>query len=195
MALDFLKPVLGEELYQQFAAAMKQSGANINLVDIASGNFIPKAKFDEKLNQIHQLTEDLNAKQAELDAEKQKLGTVDTLQKQIDQLTQDIAAKDTALHDANLDYRIKDELRALKVKDVNIVVPLLKRDQITEKDGKLNGFTEQVDALKKSAPYLFDLEQQQRGGFNGQQDIIGTGGNETTNAAMNNALRQALGRA
>lgn len=195
MALDFLKPVLGDELYTQFAAAMKQNGASMNLVDIASGNYIPKAKFDEKLAKINDLTNELSAKQQELDAEKAKLGTVDTLQKQIEQLTQDVAAKTAALHDANLDYRIKDELRAMKVKDVNIVVPLLKRDQINEKDGKLTGFTEQVDTLKKNAPYLFETEQQQRGGFNGQQDILGKGGEENVNAAVNNALRQATGRA
>jgi len=114
------------------------------------------------------------------------------LQAQIDKLNKDIADKDATMAATAKQYRIKDELRGMKARNVDIVMPLLQMDKIAEKDGKLTGLTEQVDALKKSAAYLFEEESAHRGGFPGSQDI--GGGTDNTNAAMNAAIRAASGR-
>ncbi|MGN1370158.1 MAG: hypothetical protein ACI4WX_14910, partial [Aristaeellaceae bacterium] len=42
---DFLKPVLGDELFAQFAEKMG-SAQGVTLANIADGSHIPKAKFD-----------------------------------------------------------------------------------------------------------------------------------------------------
>jgi len=195
MNLDFLKPVLGDELFAQFAAAVKPSG--MNLVNIADGSYIPKAKFDEKIAAVNQLTTDLANAQAQIQAEQAKNATVNELQAKVDQLTQDVAARDQQLHAQSLDYTIKDALRAAKARNVDVVIPLLKREDITVKDGKLEGFDAQLTTIKQSYPYLFESDNpgSQRGGYSGQQDIIGGASSDSTNAAMNNALRSMAGRA
>ena len=193
MNLEFLKPALGDELYAQVATALKNSG--LNIVNIADGSYIPKAKFDEQLEKVRTLQQTISERDETIKQEKAKNGTVDSLQSKVDQLTKDLAERDATIQSNNLEYQIKDELRGMKARNVDIVLPLLKRDKVTVKDGKLEGLSEQVEALKKSDPYLFDTENHgPRGGFGGKQDTGDGGGGENPNAAMNHALRQMAGR-
>lgn len=194
MNLDFLKPALGDELFAQVATALKNSG--LNIVNIADGSYIPKAKFDEQLEKVKALQQTVAERDAAIKQEQAKNGTVDALQSKVDQLTKDLAERDATIQSKNLEYRIKDELRGMKVRNADVVLPLLQRDKITEKDGKLEGLSEQVEALKKSDAYLFDTENRgNRGGFGGHQDTGDDGsGGENPNAAMNHALRAMAGR-
>lgn len=194
MSLDFLKPVLGDELFAQVADKVKGSG--INLVNIADGSYIPKAKFDEQLDKVKKLTTDLADRDEQIKQEQAKNATVDTLTAQIEQLKQDIAAKDGTIATMAMDYDIKDAVRASKPKDLDIVVGLLDREKISKKDGKLSGIEEQLKGLQESKSFLFEQEQSggNRGGFDGRQDT-GSGEGHNTNAAMNDALRAMAGRA
>lgn len=196
MNLDFLKPVLGDELFAQVADKVKGSG--LNLVNIADGSYIPKAKFDEQLDKVKGLQKDLADRDEQIKQEQAKNATVDALNMQIDQLKQDVAAKTQQLDSLTMDYDIKDFVRAAKPKDLDIVVGLLNREKISKKDGKLSGVEEQLKALQESKGFLFDTEQDKggsRGGFDGRQDIMGSAGEDTSNAAVNNAIRQLAGRA
>lgn len=189
MNIDILRPALGDELFAQVEAALKDS--TLNLIDLSSGQYIPKAKFDDERNKVKQLTADLADRDRQLQAEREKSGSVDGLQAQIDQLTKDVADRDATIASTTKQYRIKDALRAMKARNVDVVMPLINVDGVTEKNGKLEGLSEQVEALQKSDAYLFDVGTN-RGGFAGSQDIGGAG--ENTNAAMNAAIRAASGR-
>ena len=91
-----------------------------------------------------------------------------------------------------LTYKIKDELRGLHAKNVDVIWPLLNLDKITENDGKLEGLAEQVEALQKSDAYLFDLNTgSNRGGAAGTPEI---GNNTSVNDAVNQAIRALSGR-
>lgn len=194
MNLDFLKPALGDELFAQVATALKNSG--LNIVNIADGSYIPKAKFDEQLDKVIALQQTVAERDATIKQEQAKNGTVDALQSKVDQLTKDLADRDATIQSKNLEYQIKDELRGMKARNVDVIMPLLQRDKITVKDGKLEGLSDQVEALKKSDAYLFDTENRGgRGGFSGHQDTGNDGsGGDDPNAAMNHALRAMAGR-
>lgn len=194
MNLDFLKPALGDELFAQVATALKNSG--LNIVNIADGSYIPKAKFDEQLDKVKALQQTVAERDATIKQEQAKNGTVDALQSKVDQLTKDLADRDATIQSKNLEYQIKDELRGMKARNVDVIMPLLQRDKITVKDGKLEGLSDQVEALKKSDAYLFDTENRgNRGGFSGHQDTGDDGsGGDNPNAAMNHALRAMAGR-
>ena len=192
MNLDFLKPVLGDELFWQIADKLKGSG--IQLANIADGSYIPKAKFDEQLDKVKTLQSAVSERDEMIKVEKSKNIGVDTLQAKITALEKDVADRDTKIHDIVLDGRIRDAVRNYKARDVNVVMPLLKRDAIGEKDGELTGVNEQLEALQKSHNYLFDIGGGGgRVGFDGGQDIGGQPKSE--NAVMNQALRAAAGRA
>lgn len=196
MSIDFLKPVLGEELFAQVSE--KLNGATgITLANIADGSYVPKQKFDDERTKAKNLTTQVNDLTTQLADAQKHAGDVDALNQQITKLTQDVADRDGKLASLSLDYDIKDAARAAKARDVDIVVSLLDKSKITKKDGKLNGVEEQFKALRESKGFLFDDDKQtgSRGGFGGQQDIIGGSGSVNTNAAVNNAIRQMTGRA
>ena len=135
---------------------------------------------------------DMTALNDQLKAAQDKATVADTLTERVAQLTKDVADRDATIAKNDKQYRIKDELRGLHARNVDVIWPLLNLEKIEEKDGKLEGLTEQVEALKQSDAYLFDTNTgNQRGGFPGTQD---TGGELNGNAAINAAIRSMSGR-
>lgn len=146
-----------------------------------------KALNDTKANELKTLQEQLKAAQ-------EKATVADTLTERVAQLTKDVADRDATIASNSKQYKIKDELRGLHARNVDVIWPLLNLEKITENDGKLEGLAEQVEALKQSDAYLFDINTgSQRGGSPGAQDI--GGGGTSANATMNNAIRALSGRA
>lgn len=134
---------------------------------------------------------ELKTLQDALKAAQDKVSVTETLTDRIAQLTKDIADRDATIASDRKQFHIKDELRNLKARDIDVIMPLLKMDDITEEDGQLNGLSEQVDALKNSYAYLFDSNPgNQRGGFSGSPDI---GGKTTVNDVVNKAIRTLSG--
>lgn len=221
MSHDFLKPILGDELYAQFDQKVR-AATGITLANVSDGSFIPKGKFDEQLEkakilaqqngelstklashekQVGELTTKLTAQEQQvgelttkLTAQEHLVASATDLQQQVEQLQKDVTARDSQIKEQSMTYQIKEHLRGMKVRNPDVVMPLLKMGTITEKDGKLVGLTEQVDALRKTDGYLFDASQGARGGFSGGQDIA-TGQNNDVNAAVNDAIRALSGRA
>ena len=141
------------------------------------------ADKDNTINSLNTQVADANS----------KVTSTDDLNKRIEQLTNDLAARDATIAKNNKTYKIRDELRGMKAKNVDVIWPLLNVDAITEKDGKLEGLTEQVEALQKSDAYLFDTDVgNERGGFSGNQDLMG--GNRNNNDIINSNIRAAFGR-
>ena len=69
--LEFLKPVLGEQVYTSFLEKMSDA-QGITLVNAADGSYVPKAKFDTELaakKQYLSQVEALSKEKATLDAE------------------------------------------------------------------------------------------------------------------------------
>ena len=203
MPHDFLKPILGDELYAQFDEKVK-AASGVMLADISGGSYIPKAKYDEvnakakdhgatiaSLNAtITELNEKLAAKEKDAEGHEKQAADVAALQAQIAQLQTDVADRDSKLQAQARTHQIKDALRDMNARNVEVVMPLLKLDAITEMDGKLTGLTEQVDAIRKTDGYLFDAAPGSKGGFSGGQDVSGA----DENKSINDAIRAMAGR-
>lgn len=158
--------------------------------DTALNNLKAQHEVDMKTLADKQ-TGELKTLQDALKAAQDKANVADTLTDRVAQLTRDIADRDKTIAADRKQYQIKDELRNLKARDIDVIMPLLKIDEITEEDGKLNGLSEQVDALKSSYAYLFDSNPgTQRGGFSPAPDI---GEKTTANDAVNKAIRALSG--
>ena len=192
MDLTFLKPFLGDELFTQVEVKL-QNATGLTLANIADGSYIPKDKFDTERNRVKTLTTQVTDLTTQLNAAKAASGNVDTLNAQIAQLQADIADRDSKIVSIGKEYRIKDALRGMKARNVDVIMPLLQQDKITEKDGKLDGLTEQIENLKKSDSYLFDDDQGGNGGFDGGQNLGGSG-IDSINSAVNTAIRAMSGR-
>ena len=192
---EFLKPVLGDELYTQFSEKMSGSEAEgIMLVNAKDGSYIPKAKLDEERSTSKGYKgqiEELNAQLAEL---KKAVEGNDSLKEQIAKLQEGITSRDAALKAQQMDFTIKDAVRGSKAKNADVVIKMIDRGKITENDGHIYGLNEQIEALKKTDAYLFEEEKPQQtpaGGIDPHNDPSLQ--KPTTNSAINDMIRRAAG--
>ena len=151
-----LKSLLGEELFKQVDAALKDKDVVIELQE----NHIPKSRFDEVNTQAKdhkaradkfetdlanalkgaKSQEELNATIAELTASNEKTKT----------------EYETKIAQREKDYLLQDSLKAAKAKNPKAAMALLDLEKLVVKDGKLDGLDAQIESLKKSDAYLFD---------------------------------------
>lgn len=195
MNIDFLKPVLGDELFAQVSQKL-DAAPEIKLANVAeNGNFIPKAKYFEEIAKTKALESKVEELSGQLGDATSQLEGMSALNDQIARLTQDVSDRDGKIANLSRDYNIKDALRAAKARDVDIVFGLLDKDKITSKDGKLKGVEEQIKSLQENKGFLFETEESggKRGGFSGRQDLI-DGDDGDTNTVVNNAIRHMAGR-
>lgn len=160
--------------------------------DTALNNLKAQHEVDMKTLTDKQAGE-LKTLQDALKAAQDKASVADTLTERVAKLTQDVADRDNTIRSNNRNYRIKDELRNQHAKNVDVVWKQLDLSKIAEDDdGNLNGLNEQLEALKQTDAYLFDVNPgNQRGGFSAGPDI---GEKASANDAVNQAIRALSGR-
>lgn len=124
-----------------------------------TGNYIPKARFDEINTQLT----NANAQVAERDAQIKTLegfkGTNEELQAQVTKLQADNQAKDAEMKKALEQERLTNAMtNALhgKVHDATLVLSQIDASKVSlGSDGKLVGFDDQVKSLQESKKFLF----------------------------------------
>lgn len=123
------------------------------------GKMIPKARLDEKIEQVNDYKQQLDERDTQLkELQKQATGN-EELQEQIQQLQQanEVAATEyqNDLMQKDYDFTLTEALREAKAKNPKAVNALLDRELIKLEDGKLKGLEEQLTALKETDDYLF----------------------------------------
>ncbi len=122
--------------------------------------FIPKARFDEVNNEKKTLEKTLSERDEQLETLKKSTGNVEEMKKQIADLQAENKTKDEA-HTAEmaklkLDNAVDTALTTAGAKNIKAVRALLDASGLKlGEDGKLDGLTAQLEALKKSDGYLF----------------------------------------
>lgn len=191
MNIDFLKPVLGDDLFAQVSEKLA-SATGITLANIGDGSYIPKEKLEEERTTSKgyksQISE-LNGKLAQL---QEAANGNDALKAQITQLQSDLAAKDAALNRQMLEYRIKDTVRGSKAKNADVIMKMIDIEKIKEKNGELIGLDDQIEALKKSDAYLFEPVSDGNGGVDPHNEPGSDP--KPANYNVNQLIRQAAGR-
>lgn len=145
--MEFLKKILGDELYAQVAAKL-EGNKDVKLANLASGEYVSKSKHDAeqlaKDKRIQELTdkiknfEGVDVKQLQKDVENWKI-----------KYSQD-------LESARLDSAIQLAIAKSGTLSEKALMGLLDKDKIKfDKDGKLTGLDEQLEAIKKEDSFLF----------------------------------------
>lgn len=152
-----LKELLGEELYSQ---VMEKAGDN-KLAIVSDGNWIPKAKFDDKIQEVKDLETELENRDTQL--EDLKKVDADALQKTIDDLQEANKTQKTEyeekLQKQAFDHALNNALTGAKVRNPKAAKALLELETIKLDGDKLLGLDSQLEALKESDGYLFQSEQ------------------------------------
>lgn len=154
-----LKELLGELYTDAIAAKVGDK----KLAVINDGSYVPKAKLDEKLDEIKTLKENIKTHETQLeDLRKQATGneelqkTIRDLQKANDDAKKDA---DAQLKKLQLEHSVERALINAKAKNPKAVKALLDASKISLDGDNLLGLDEQVKALQKSDAYLFDIQQ------------------------------------
>ena len=135
---------------------------------------------------------ELNALNEQLKAAQDRANVADTLTERVSQLTKDIADRDATIASNTKQYLVRDALRGMHAKNVDVLLPLLNLDQITVKeDNTLEGFDEQMKPIQEKDGWLFDTNAGvQRAGAGASPDV---GDGSSPASAVNQAIRQLAG--
>lgn len=187
--MEFLKDILGDELYGQVEEKLKGND-KVKLANLADGGYISKAKFDAETGKVRDLTTQLGDRDTQL----KNLQTVDAdkLNAEIIRLQGENQTQketyDKQIKSQAKDYAIAEELRSAKAKNANAVKALLDDSKITYKDGNIEGLSDQLKSLKEKESYLFDVEDKPK--FNGLTP--GEGGDKPPQAGAATSLKGAI---
>ena len=170
--MEFLKEVLGEELYAQVESKLTEhngSDANkekqIKLGNLGGGEYVAKGKYES-------VTADLASKQSELDkangliAEMKKAseGNAD-LQSKISEYESTVSQLQKELSDTKLEAALKVSLLAEKAADVDYLTFKL-RESVSRKgetlelddNGSVKGWDSKIAELKTTYPKMFETQ-------------------------------------
>lgn len=154
-----LKELLGELFTPEIAAKI---GDKV-LAVVNDGSYIPKAKFDDKLDEIKTLKGQITDRDTQLTTLQAAATGNEALQKQITDLqaanTAATAEMQAKLDQQALDFAIDKALGVAKAKNTKLAKAGLDLTKIKLDGENLLGLSEQLEALKTSDAYLFDVNQ------------------------------------
>lgn len=130
--------------------------ANVDGKDEIIGKIF--AEYGKEVNTLKAQVEEQKKAVTEANAKLDGYKDYDSLKEANTKLQADLEASNKALADKDFDYAYKDALKDSKVKDPKTLEALLDRSKVSYKEGKLDGFEDQIKALKESHSYLFDSE-------------------------------------
>jgi len=142
----------------------KEQLANIGLTEdqisqvfALYGASVQKLKDDvaSKESELESVRGQLTQRDKDLNDLKKKGADVEDIQQKLD-----TEALEMKLADENKSRLIDAELTKAGVRDAEIFEKILNKDEISVKDGKLIGLTEQIEAQRAKSPYLFNGEKQ-----------------------------------
>lgn len=156
--MDFLKDIFGDKplTFEEFAKAL-EANKDIKLANLASGQYVDKAKFDSK-DKEHQESAALIA-----ELKKGNAGN-DSLQKKITEYEANLAELQTENQQIKLDAAVKVALLEAKAIDVDYLIFKLKEKGEIKlgDDGKPKGMDEVITGLKTQFPTQFSTESKKK---------------------------------
>lgn len=144
------------------------------IMDSLDKSFVAISKFKEVSEENKTLKKSISDRDKQLEDLKKSDGDNAELKKQIETLQQQNAAQQKThseeMTKLKLDNAIEIALSSAKAKNGKAVRAMLDMTNVKlGEDGKLSGFDEQIEALKKSDGYMFDIQEQTPQQFRGFQ--------------------------
>ena len=204
--MEFLKEILGEELYKQFETAINAHNGNeankekqIKIGNLGTGEYVGKGKYDA-------LQELVNGKETELKSANEliaelKKGTKgnEELQKKIGDYDAQVAQLQAQLKETKIKSAIKVGLLAEHCKDVDYVTyklmeSLKEKNEALELDenDNIKGWNDRISGLKTQLPTQFETANNE-GGYKpyGKNGLPGNDDHESAPQTLADALKAA----
>lgn len=154
-----ISELFGDSEVENLQEAVKNQLGN-KYVIVEEESHIPKSKFESIRQENKEIKEQLEERDGQLEElKKQAKGneeleeTIENLQNQNDQLKEEYEQK---VEQTKLDMAIENKLIKEKARNPKAVKALLNKEAISlDEKGKLIGFDEQLEKIKKEEDYLF----------------------------------------
>ena len=146
--MEFLKELLGEDLYSQVADKLKGHEKDVKLANLATGDYVSKQKYDDDLKERDTKIADLSKKVQDFDGvDVKKLQ--DDVKEWETKYNSDIKAE-------RRDSAIKLAVAKAGARSEKALMGMLDMDSIKlGDDGKITGLDEQIAQIKKDDAFLF----------------------------------------
>ena len=159
--MEFLKDIFGDKslTFEELETALKDN-KDIKLVNLASGNYVAKDKFDKAELKAKELEQQLTTANdtiksfEDLDVESLKQGVKDWESK----YNAETEALNQKLAKQTKDSLINIALMQSKAKNIKATRALLNEDSISVDGDNLIGFKEQMESIIKDNAYMFGEE-------------------------------------
>ena len=181
--MDFLKVILGDDLYAQFEAKINEHNGNeanktnqIKIGNLGGGEYVSKGKYST-LEAENQTNATKLAEANKLIAQLQKAAKGDeALQGQVTAYQTRVQALETELAQTKLENEMRMGLLAAgaKTDDIDYLMFKLKQqgELALDENGKIKGWDEKLSTIKTQQPKYFDTAGD---GGDGYQPVDGSG--------------------
>lgn len=171
--MDFLKDILGEELFSSVSGKINAfNKANpdkpVKLADLSSGGYVDKNKYADMetlangyKSQIAQRDKDI-AELKKQTGNGELQGRLDALQKKYDD---DTASLTEQLKQTKFSSALDLALAGSGAKNTKALRGLLDMDKIKLENDELTGFSEQLEQIRADNDYLFEAQKTPAGGM------------------------------
>lgn len=173
--MEFLKELLGEELYNQIIAKINEHNGNeankdkqIKLENINSGNYVSKMKYDDISNQLAGKDAELTTANGLIAELKKGTKGNEELQGKITTYESDIANLQAELQETKIKSAVKVALLSEKAVDVDYLTfklneKLKEKGESLELDENENikGWEDKLSGLKTQFPKMFEVAGQE----------------------------------
>lgn len=163
--MDFLKEILGEELFAQFAEKINAHNGNeankdkqIKIANLGGGEYVSKAKYDALQALFDSKDQELTAANGLIDGFKKSQKDNEAVQGQITGYEAQISQLQEQLKQTQLEAAIKVALVGAKTTDVDYMTFRLKEkgDLQLDDQGNIKGIDDMLAGLKTQFPAFFE---------------------------------------
>lgn len=169
--MDFLKDILGTELFEQVANAVNAYNGNeankdkqIKIANLASGKYVDKGKYTALEELLNKKDTDLTDAQKLIEGLKESAGNSEDMAAKIAEFETTIKNQQEELKKAKTESALKIELLSAGAKADDIDYLLFKLGNDTDfkaeldENGKLKGIDDKLKNLKNIYPHQFETE-------------------------------------
>lgn len=163
--MDFLKEIVGEELFNQIKAkvnAYNGDEANkdkqIKIANLASGEYVGKGKHDAILAEMEQLKKESEASKATIEELKKLTKDNESVQTKLADYEKQISDLEAEKNQLRIDSAIKVALLEAHAKDTDYLTFKMKAKESIELDekGEIKGWNDKLTGLKTQFPDMFE---------------------------------------
>lgn len=160
---DFLDGVANaDEVAKVITENLKEAGCKVFIDDGKDNIYVPKSRLDAKILELKDANETIGELDKTIKGLESSVKDNETAQSTITDLQGKIADYDKKVKEMQVNQAVQLLAHEFKAKDLSgkDLLAFLDSSKITiAADGSVNGIKEQVEALKASKDYLFDVDE------------------------------------